>query len=96
MPQDPLIPLVPAFPDVGESMRREIDNKQRELLTIVGASTSPETGISIVAIQKNLRALRDTLGNVNLLFIVDATASMGRYFPEIARSISEINEWSTD
>jgi len=96
VPQDPLIPLVPAFPDVGESMRREIENKQRELLTIVGASTSPKTGIPIINIQKNLRALKDKLGNVNLLFIVDATASMGRYFPEIAKSISEINEWSTD
>ena len=93
--QDETIPLTPAFPDVGEGMRRTIGNPQRELLTIVGSSTTAGGQDEILRVTRRLQELSDKIKNVNLLFVVDATASMGRYFPEIAKIIRDINEWST-
>jgi len=93
---NPTIPLTPAFPDVGEGMRRTIENKRRELLAIVGSSTTVVGIGGIIEMKRKLQELKDKIKNVNLLFVVDATASMGRYFPEIARSITSINEWSTE
>jgi len=90
------IPHTPAFPDIGEGMRREVENKRRELLAIVGSSTSASSNVSLIETRQKLDDLREQMKKVNLLFIVDATASMGRYFGEISKSIQDINDWSLD
>ena len=86
-----LIPSTPAFPDIGEFNRSE-DNPERELLTITGMSASVSG--TAIEIEDQIRQYSEQIQNINLMFIVDATASMGRYYASISNAIEDITQWT--
>lgn len=88
-----LIPSTPAFPDIGEFNRSE-DNPERELLTIAGMSASMSG--TAIEIEERIRRYTEQIENINLMFIVDATHSMGRYYSSISNAIEEITQWTQD
>ena len=85
------IPNIPAFPFIGESSL-DPNDPIRELLLITGSSMKLDTTRdgTIRKVRKFQKALR----NVHVYFIVDATASMRRYYPKIAEAINEFSNWS--
>lgn len=87
--EDELIPQVPAFPFIGESSYDSTD-PLREILTITGFSM--EIDDDVINIQNRIRQLQDQLSNIHIYFIVDATASMRKYYPEIAQAIQSLNK----
>ena len=93
-PNEEKIPITPAFPDVGEGLRRVTENKHRELLAIYGVSMDQNIGNNQNKITRLIQEYKDKLKTINLLFVIDATASMGRYYPEIANSVEAINKWT--
>ena len=95
LPQEQ-VPSVPAYPDIGPATGRRLNNKHRELLTIVGVSSNPAGVENEIQVRSKIRALEERIGTVNLLFVVDATASMGKYYPAISKSIQTVTEWSSD
>ena len=89
-----LVPEVPAFPDIGSVNDGALGNVKRELLTIVGISNNPEAIENDIIIKDKIRLATARISKINLLFVVDATASMGKYYPAIANSIQEVNKWT--
>ena len=85
------IPNIPAFPFIGESSL-DPNDPIRKLLLITGSSMKLDTtrNATIIKVRKFQKALR----NVHVYFIVDATASMRRYYPKIAEAINEFSDWS--
>ena len=78
---DPTIPLTPAFPDVGEGMRRTIENKQRELLAIVGSSTTVVGIDGIIKMKRELQELKDKIKNVKSPICGGCHSQHGTLFP---------------
>ena len=90
-PDGEQIPVVPAFPFIGKSTSNS-DDPVRELLFVTGSSMT----VSEDEIDTRLRiqALRNKLQKIHVYFIVDATASMRRYYEGIAKAINDFNAWS--
>ena len=82
------IPKVPAYPCIDEE-NSDPANAIRKLLLIDGFSM--EVDEEILEFIEELRLLEDQLGNLNLLFIVDATGSMKKYYSRIADSILRLS-----
>jgi hypothetical protein len=89
------VPMVPAYPDIGDDSERSLNNERRKLLTIIGTSTRPGDVKKRTELAQRVEELAARISKINLLFVVDATASMGPYFPSIAQSIQDINTWTT-
>ncbi len=87
------VPTTPAFPDIGEFNRNE-DNPERELLTIVGLSASASG--DAITIRRKIKSYKERIKNINLMFIVDATASMRKYYSSISNAIDDITQWTTN
>ena len=90
-PNGEQIPVVPAFPFIGKS---SVDSNDpiRELLIVEGSSMDVDEDEIDTRIR--VQNLRNKLQNIHVYFIVDATASMKRYYPGIADAINEFNAWS--
>lgn len=82
------VPMVPAYPFIGESSFDSGD-PIRELLTIQGFSMDVDP--DVIATKRLIESLQAQLSNIHIYFIVDATASMRRYYPRIAESIKSLN-----
>lgn len=83
------IPQVPAYPFIGESSF-DSNNPLREILTIQGFSMSVNQ--SDIDNKRLIDDLQAQLSNIHVYFIVDATASMRKYYPDIASSIQSLND----
>ena len=79
-PNGEQIPVVPAFPFIGKS---SVDSNDpiRELLIVEGSSMNVDEDEIDTRIR--VQNLRNKLQNIHVYFIVDATASMKRYYPEL-------------
>jgi hypothetical protein len=82
------IPQVPAYPFIGESSY-DPNDPLRELLTIQGFSMSVDN--SDIENKRLIDELQAQLSNIHVYFIVDATASMRKYYPDIAESIKSLS-----
>jgi hypothetical protein len=86
--KDERIPTVPAYPCIDEE-NSDPTNGIRKLLLIDGFSM--EVDEEILKFIEELRELEEQLGNLNLLFIVDATGSMKKYYSRISDSILRLS-----
>jgi len=81
------IPMVPAFPFIGESTTDPSD-PIRQILNITGFSMNVNS--DDLRIKRELEKLQNQLSKVHVYFIVDATASMSKYYPAIAKAIAKL------
>ena len=86
-----LIPDIPAFPFIGKSTL-DANDPLRELLLITGSSM--EINQTDIEIREKIKVFKKKLQNVHVYFIVDATASMKRYYSDIAEAIYEYTDWA--
>ena len=94
LPEDgEAIPNIPAFPFLGKSSL-DANDPIRKLLLITGSSMTIDS--EEIEIIRKVRKYRDKLKNVHIYFIVDATASMKRYYPKIAEAINKFSTFAQD
>lgn len=92
LPEDgEAIPNIPAFPFIGESSL-DPNDPIRELLLITGSSMTIDN--EDLEIMRKVRDYKNKLKNVHIYFIVDATASMKRYYPKIAEVINKFSTFA--
>lgn len=87
------VPMVPAFPCVGQSSA-DPNDPVREILKITGFSMNVNS--DALKIKRELEKLQEQLSKIHIYFIVDATASMSKYYAAIAKAIEKLNRQFKD
>jgi hypothetical protein len=89
---------MPRWPDIGKT--RITGQREREVLMITGTSMIPKNAEALQKARQEFDLLKRKISNVNLIFVLDATSSMRRYYSNIAQSIEQIcemtKEWDGD
>ena len=85
------IPNIPAFPFIGESSL-DPNDPIRKLLLITGSSMTIDN--DEIEIIRQVRRFKNKLKNIHVYFIVDATASMERYYGKIAEAINKFSTFA--
>ncbi len=73
-------------------MRNPIIDNSSNLLKVATLSTFGDNGTveDYAKIKKRIEELKQALDNINVIFVIDATSSMKKYYPEVANSLEEI------
>lgn len=77
----------PRWPNITEVKQLDSDVRQVQIVTGSSNDLSPD---DFNRIMDELEKLRKSIKNVNLIFVIDATSSMSKYYPDIASAIEEI------
>jgi hypothetical protein len=89
---------MPRWPDIGKT--RYSGQLEREVLMIAGTSMIRDDAGKLNEAINEVEDLKRKISNVNLIFVLDATSSMSRYYSNIAQSIEQIceitKEWDGD
>jgi hypothetical protein len=74
-------------------MRNPILENSAELYNVATLSTFDQVEVDIDKLnnaKRDFQKYKDALDNINLIFVIDNTASMRNYYPAVARSLEEI------
>lgn len=74
-------------------MRNPVLDNSAELYHVATLSTFNQIDVDIDAMndaRRNLQKYKEALNNINMIFVIDNTASMRKYYPAVAESLEEI------
>lgn len=69
-----------------------LDADVKKVATLGSVNASARTEQDIAEIKAQLEVLKTKRNKINILFVLDATSSMGKYFPAVQKGISNIIE----
>lgn len=74
-------------------MRNPVLDNSAELYHVATLSTFNQMDVDIDAMndaRRRLQKYKEALNNINMIFVIDNTASMRKYYPAVAKSLEEI------